>query len=315
MTDQYPIDVESVFIEARKAFLESKLFAEEHLELLRERLDEALDGAGYCDGCGFCCQADVPMTGLEFARIEKLLAEDPTRLVRQGLVCPFLDVDRARFDRNLQRYGRSWEQLEPLRCRIYDERPLICRMFPAPRHKTCRKLMNREVPDLDAVLKQEDDEDFPQMLIQRYYITLDWENKAIPVEGVLDSELRFHLVPGWYVDRETQCLESREGPTWMDGQLFIPDTLPKPDSCELEDWAVDALVVFESPCSYATALERFSERPGPQELAELLTYAELANIIVPIDAAERHALNGHATIWDWLRRRRGSNKEELTVPD
>jgi len=287
------------FLNARNTFLARKLLSSEELEELRARIGEALEGSEFCDGCGFCCQADVPLTRLEYGRIQALLERDPGLFVEQGPVCPFLAFDRARFDRNLAVYGKKIARLEPSPCRIYDERPIICRLYPAPNNKTCRRSSALVPPDLNALFKaQEDFEDYPQLLIQKYYVTLDWDNRNVP-EEVLDPALTFMLTPGWRVDREAKSLVSCDEVSWLDG-LFsaMPDSFPKPDECELEDWAMGLLASLEQPVSYAKLLEQHEGRASIEEIAGLLCQAEIANIVMTTDAPRR-ANPGFFSVWDY----------------
>jgi Fe-S-cluster containining protein len=287
-------DLVLAFRRIRQEHLNQTLLRLEDLQQLRARVDEAIDGRAFCDGCGFCCTSNVPLTRMEFARIEPLLRADPSLLRHQGLACPFLQVDRARFNRNLAVYNRKHLPLEANPCSIYEERPLICRMFPAPNHKTCRNHSTLEAPEINEVLKQEDAEEFPQLLIQRYYITMDWEITA-PADP-LDPELRFHLTLGWWVDREDAALRCRSGPNWLGSA--IPAAFPVPYECELEDWAVDLFIELETPQPYLPLLERFADRASLTELTTALTQAELAGIVTQVNAGQQQI--PRRGIWDWL---------------
>jgi Fe-S-cluster containining protein len=287
------------FYATRSELLASKLISRQELLTLRSRIDDALASSEFCDGCGFCCRASVPLTRLELARVRALVERDPGLFVEQGPICPFLEFDRARFDRNLETYGKKIAPLEPSPCRIYHERPIICRLFPAPNNNTCRKNATLVAPDLNELLKDEDFEDYPHLLIQKYYVTLDWDNRNVP-ERVLDPELLFMLAPGWRVNREQQTLVCCDDVAWIDGLFNImPDAYPKPDECELDHWAVEVMASFARPTSYAEVLERHTEKASVEEIAALLGQAEIANILMTVDAPRR-ANPGLRSVWDLL---------------
>jgi Fe-S-cluster containining protein len=275
-----------LFIEAREKYFQDHLLDRAGLERLREKIEAAYKGVDFCDGCGFCCVGDVPMSQDEFERIEAYIKLHPDAKAPQGLVCSFLDLNVVRFNQNLVKYGKTREPMQPSYCRVYPERPMICRMHPAPKGVRCRELQMLEVPNINDVLSESDFDEFPEQLIQRYYLTLNYERLRTPLH-VLDPNNQYQLVPGWRIDEAGQRLILHKGPDWIHRHNLMPLAFPTPDECDLEPWALEVFTCLVNPCPLVKIVERFMPSVAPEALATLIAQAELAQIIVPIDFLQR----------------------------
>lgn len=285
------------FLRSRREFIRHQLLTPAELDALRGEIDANLRESRFCDGCGFCCLNGVPMCRLEFERIQRLIDENPRLLRHQGMICPFLDLDGRRFNRSLKAYGRTHQSQPSFPCRIYDERPLVCRLYPAPHPGPCRQFNACQPPDLVKALLGTDKGGFPGTLIHKYYLTLAWEKFQIP-DDVLDPALKYHLVPGWFLNEGEATLECREGPHWLHFLNTIPAAFPVPDSCALEPWEVDVVKAYRKPLSHLSVLERFSPSMSPERLGRFTAQLEICNMIVPIDIGER-MLPGSRSFWSW----------------
>lgn len=273
------------FIEAREKYFKEHLLDRAGHERLREKIKAAYEGTDFCDGCGFCCVGDVPMTQHEFMRIEDYLKSHPEARSSQGFVCSFLDLNVVRFNQNLAKYGRTREPLQPSYCRIYPERPMICRMHPAPKGVRCRELQMLEVPNINDVLSENDFDEYPEQLIQRYYLTLNHER--LRARDILDPDHRYQLVPGWRIDEENQRLFLHKAPDWIHRHSLMPLAFPTPHECDLEPWAIEVFKCLVDPYPLCKIVERFLPEVAPEALATLIAQAEMAQIISPIDFLQR----------------------------
>ena len=91
---------------------------------------------GECSKCGSCCSALLPLKKSEIDRLRRLIKvrhikphEQPKVVTVVDLTCPFLSDDN--------------------KCRIYDERPYICKTF----------MCNRKFADID--LAELDEQFYP----------------------------------------------------------------------------------------------------------------------------------------------------------
>lgn len=282
---------------ARTASLQGKLLSADQLEALRAAIDEATAAQPFCDGCGFCCHAAAPILRQEFDRIHAMVLAEPSLARPQGLACAFLDPTDGGLRHNVLAHGNPQVAMEPVRCRIYAERPLACRIFPGPGEERCRAWGAARPPDLRLALEDEEAEDYPHTLLQRYYLTLRWEWFGLLLEP--DPEVALVLVPGWVLDPRTATLQLHPGPHWFQRFQALPEELPAADSCELEPWAVELFAALEAPVSYRDLCARFGGHVSAEELGELLALAELDNILVPVDVARTLPARPHG-YWGWL---------------
>ena len=287
------------FLHTRGEVINNILISYKELEKLRKKISKAMSETDFCDGCGFCCIESVSMTRLECERIIKLVDDNPSLLKQQGFICPFLNMNQVELNRNLKIYGKSRESFSSFNCRIYDERPIICRLFPDPKAKRCREFSMLKVPDPTKILSEPEYEQFPQLLIQKYFITMRWEWLNFP-DNVFDETLKYQIVPGWVIKHDENKLQSMSGPDWLSTFDTIPEFYPVPDSCGLEDWELGIMDDFLVPVSYETILQKYSSKISPENLGALLGHLEIANIIVPIDIGNRMYEQTRG-FWNWHR--------------
>jgi Fe-S-cluster containining protein len=279
--------------------IQETTFTEADLKNLREQIDQAYQGSEFCDGCGFCCLENVPMVRLEFERIRRLVEEKPELLRHQGYVCCFLDLDLASFDRYLKGYSQQRMPPEPSRCRIYSERPLPCRLYPPTVVDRCRSYGIVRPPDLVPVAEQNVSDQFPETLVQKYYVNLrrEWLGSC---DDPLDESELYQRVPGWILDPEHSRVLLLEGPHLQLRYQTIPVGFSFPNICELEDWEFEAMSVLDSPSSYSAILRLFSDRIEAKKIGTFLAQIELTNVIAPVRMAERMHLEKRS-YWSFLR--------------
>ncbi len=102
-----------------------------------------------CHGCGHCCTDVVCLpTPWDVVRIAKETATDPKKFLEfvtpeelEGVAKSdptWLEVDGERYMMALRRGPRGCHFLDKrtLRCKIYESRPLLCRLYPFQVHET-----------------------------------------------------------------------------------------------------------------------------------------------------------------------------------
>jgi Fe-S-cluster containining protein len=98
-----------------------------------------------CQGCGQCCERDIPVYLSDIERWSK----DGT--IYQ--VFPNLTVssDPVRLSLHLEKEGEKCEMYDPdsKKCKIYDNRPLSCRAFPLRHDGTGFLLRDEKCPGLN----------------------------------------------------------------------------------------------------------------------------------------------------------------------
>ncbi len=292
-----PKRVIKAFNKGRRKYWRDALLSLPDLERLRERVDQSFAGASFCDGCGFCCSVEIQMTELEYRRIARLVKEDPSLCRPQGLVCPFMEIDLEVFQQNLLDYGHTALRPGASRCRIYAERPLKCRMYPPPLYDRCRQYGMYRVPELNHVLKQKESEQFPELLIQKYYLTLRHEVNPPPKDALVEGS-KFQLVPGWLIDRQRGVVERKDGPHWHGEFDMIPSAFPVAASCAYDAQGLEVVETLTKPTSYNKLLRKFGDTFEASDLGAFVAQLEVANIIVPIDWARR-ARRGRRGYWAW----------------
>ena len=267
--------------------LKNKITFDE-LEYLRIKIRQAEQGYYFCDGCGICCSDDaVELIELEFQQISKYIENHAINPHPQSFLCPFLDYRRDDYIHNLKVYAEHPEQIKPIYCRIYEERPIVCRMFPSygdHSDKECRTNGNKifKSPDLYTALQD------CRVVLDKYFFNIWWEHLRLPTDIDQLLDLKFVLMPGWEINKHTSKITFLSGSYgyWfnLDWQWWHA-----PTEYEYHREDLDILEQFIKPISYRELFNLdFDIGIEADHIIELLTQAEFCAIIGPADQSFKH---------------------------
>lgn len=277
------------FSRARVTMIESHLMTTEELMVFRSQIEDASAGNSFCDSCAFCCVDGVETLEIEAKRIRELVKAQPDLHQPRGYICSFLEIEPKKLNHNIATYGQLNKPVHASSCRIYQERPIICRLFPAPEAERCRKYNISKAPDMNRILQEhKTGEDFPETLLEKYYLSFRWEwmNSPTPTQWDLD----YHLTPGWQCNQENVSIEKKEGPHWLRKFDILPAFFPSVTSYQLDEWELSVARFLESPVNYHQLVEHFESEIDGHSLGTLLGQLELMNIVVPVDIGRRMAI-------------------------
>lgn len=267
--------------ELRESALLNYKITPEELLYLRDRIKQAEEGYFFCDGCGICCSDDaVELTGLEFQRISKHIEKENIEPRPQTFLCPFLDYRRNDYLNNLKVYAENPEQIKPIYCRIYEERPIVCRMFPSygdNSDKECRINGHKyfKSPDLYTSLQD------CRGILDKYFFNIWWERLRLPTDMDQLLDLKFSIMPGWEIDETNFKIKFLEGSYgyWfnLDWQWWHA---PKEYLYKKQD--LEIIGHFKQPISYRELFDLNLDL-DISHIMDLCTGAEFRTIIGPAD--------------------------------
>jgi len=262
------------FQQARLQTFNTLLITSEELEYVRKRMDDVGKDYYFCDGCGLCCSDDaVTLTGMEFSRIQDYIKEKDIPVKPRSFVCPFLDFNYVKYQSNLRVFRDEPEKVQPLYCRIYPERPMVCRLFPSGIQ--CRENSSFVSPKFYELL--EDCRD----IIDRYFFNLWREGLKLPQEAENILDMKYALYPSWFIDEENSAVEYAKGAygfATMEKAWWRP-----PSHYDYTEEQISILKEFTVPTSFSEVLRKYSKGKRTQELTTFLTESEFRMIIGPAD--------------------------------
>jgi Fe-S-cluster containining protein len=282
-------------IHYRQEILNNLLISAEEIQELYHKIAEISRNYQYCDGCGLCCTVSVPLLKQEYLNIVQYLEhtakksfnsktpkKKPSKkgtydghFTPQTLVCPFLAWDRELFDENLKHYGTPRMHVHPQACRIYEYRPLICRLHP--NGMKCRQYSSYQAPNYYRLLKKD-----PHWfnLYNKFFYTMIWENIEHHLHN-WDLGQKIMMIPGWYVRENRQGIQCNKEAGWFKRFEFSNWYLC--DSFNLEPWEIEILKHTQQPITYASLIKKEKDIQEQKAIVELLTKLEYYFVIVPID--------------------------------
>lgn len=274
------------FAAARTETLKHSLLSTTELFTLRSQIEKENRTTKYCDSCGFCCLEGIEMLKLEADRILKRRETQPDMLQPQGYLCPFLAINLADLNHNVKTYAHSRTPMRASFCRIYDERPMICRLFPAPDELQCRRYNMVESPNpIPTLLSHKISPDFPESLLEKYYLTLKWEWLNLPL--TTQWNLAYQLIPGWACQPDTRSIQKHEGPQWLTKFEVLPDFFSLPTAYHLSAEEFKVISAFQTPTTYQNLLDSLAKTVPAADLGAIVGYLEFANLIIPLDIGLR----------------------------
>ncbi len=274
------------FEQARQDTINNSLISTKELSELQKQIDQVSNKSNnFCDSCGFCCVDGIEMIELEVQKIKENTIKQPDLHQFQGYLCPFLNIDSEDLDHNISGYGHGLQSMRASKCRIYHDRPIICRLFPAPDEEQCRQYQISKAPNMVGELLQQNTlQGYPSTLLEKYYLTLRWEWFNLPKETKWD--LKYMLIPGWQLSN-SDSLFKQEGPHWLNKFDILPEFFDRPSFYQLSKWEFKVVKELKRPHTFRQLGEIFIPKMKAHKLGAFLAQLEISGLIVPTDVGLR----------------------------